>query len=112
MNGLKADRIAASSDNGFATCEDFRKLFIEDMESLYVLSFLLTGNQDKAEQCFLEGLDACVDGISVFREWAGVWARRIIVRQALRMTAARPGFLRWAPSLVESAAERVLSKAS
>jgi DNA-directed RNA polymerase specialized sigma24 family protein len=112
MNGLKAHRIAASSDNGFATCEDFRKLFIEDMESLYLLSFLLTGNQDEAEQCFLEGLDACVDGISVFRELADVWARRIIIRQALRMAAEHDGFLRWAPGLVESADEGVLSRTS
>ena len=112
MNGLNTHGIAACSNKEFATCEDFRKVFNEDMESLYVLSFLLTGNQDEAEQCFLEGLDACVNGISVFREWAAVWARRIIIRHALRMTAARPGFLRWAPSLVESAAEGVTSKIS
>ena len=75
MNGLITHRIMESGNNGFATCEDFRKVFIEDMESLYLLSFLSTGNHDEAEQCFLEGLDACVDGISVFREWADAWAR-------------------------------------
>jgi DNA-directed RNA polymerase specialized sigma24 family protein len=112
MNGPKIHRIAASSKNRFATCEDFRELFIEDMESLYQLSFLLTGNQDEAEQCFLEGLDACLSGISVFREWADVWARRIIIRQALRMRAEHAGSLRWAPGLVESADEGVLSKTS
>ena len=112
MNGLITHRIMESGNNGFATCEDFRELFIEDMESLYLLSFLLTGNYDKAEQCFLEGLDECVNGISVFREWADFWTRRIMIRQALRMTATHPGFLRWAPSLVESPGESVLSKAS
>src|SRR5258708_30559216 len=99
MNGLNTHCIAESRNNRFATCEDFRKAFIEDMESLYLLSFLLTGNYDKAEQCFLEGLDACVNGISVFREWAVFWARRIIIRQALRMTTAHAGFPRCAPSL-------------
>jgi hypothetical protein len=112
MNGLNMQRIAASSKNGFATCEDFRKLFIKDMESLYLLSFLLTGDHGKAEQCFLEGLDACVNGISVFREWADVWARSVIVRQALRMRAEHAGFLRWGPGLIESAGEGVLSRTS
>jgi DNA-directed RNA polymerase specialized sigma24 family protein len=112
MNGLNTHRIMESGNNGFATCEDFRKVFIEDMESLYLLSFLLTGNQDEAEQCFLESLDACVDGISVFREWADAWARRIIIRQAVWMTAAHAGFLSCAPGLVESAGEDVASKTS
>jgi len=82
------------------------------MKSLYLLSLLLTGNQDEAEQCFLEGLDACVNGISVFREWADAWARDIIIRQALRMRAEHAGFLRWTPGLVESAGERVRSRTS
>jgi len=112
MSGLNTHRIAASPSNGLATCEDFRKLFIENMENMYLLSFLLTGNRDEAEQCFVEGLDECVAGISVFREWIDFWARSTIIRQALRMTAAHPGSLRGAPSLVESAAEGVLSKAS
>jgi DNA-directed RNA polymerase specialized sigma24 family protein len=112
MNGLNTHRIAESGNNGFATCEDFRKVFIEDMESLYLLSFLLTGNQDEAEQCFLEGFDACVDGISVFRALADAWARRIIIRRALRMTASHAAFLRWVPGLVKSAGEGVASKTS
>jgi DNA-directed RNA polymerase specialized sigma24 family protein len=110
MNGLNTHGIAVCSNNEFATCEDFRKVFIEDMESLYLLSLLLTGNQHEAEQCFLEGFDACVDGISVFREWADAWARRIIVRQALRMRAEHAGFLGWTPDLVESAGVRVRSR--
>jgi DNA-directed RNA polymerase specialized sigma24 family protein len=82
------------------------------MESLYLLSFLLTGNHDKAEQCFLESLDECLNGISVFHDWADFWARRVIVRQALRMTAQHTGSLRPASGGVDSADEGIFSEPS
>ena len=89
MNCLNTHRIAGNSHNGFATGEDFCKLFKEDMESLYLLSFLLTANHDKAERCFVAALDECVNGFFVFRERAGSWARRVIIRHAVRITAPR-----------------------
>jgi DNA-directed RNA polymerase specialized sigma24 family protein len=66
-------------------------LFREDTNSLYLLSFLLTANQEKAERCFVTGLDDCVDGNPVFHHWAHAWARRVIVRNAIRVVVPRPG---------------------
>jgi hypothetical protein len=71
----------------YATSEDFRRLFLEDKSSLHLLSFLLTADQDKAEKCFVSGLEDCLDRNSVFAEWAGTWARRTIVQNAIRMMA-------------------------
>ena len=71
----------------YATSEDFRKLFKQDTESLYLLSYLLTANHEKAEKCFVRGLDDCIEGDHVFHAWAHSWARRIIIGNALRMIA-------------------------
>jgi hypothetical protein len=65
---------------------------MEDTNSLYLLSFLLTANQEKAEQCFVAGLDDCVDGDSAFHRWTHAWARRVIVRNAIRMVVPRHDF--------------------
>ena len=102
MNFLNKHCTAVINNSGLATGNHFCKLFIRDMESLYLLAFLLTGNHDKAEQCFLESLDECLSGISVFQEWADFAARRVIVRQALRMTAQHAGPLRSARDAVDS----------
>jgi len=48
---------------------------------------LLTNDSDKAQACFVSGLEDCMDGNSVFAEWAGSWARRTIVQNAIRVMA-------------------------
>jgi DNA-directed RNA polymerase specialized sigma24 family protein len=82
----------------YASRNDFCKLFLEDTNSLYLLSYLLTSNQEKARQCFVAGLDDCVDRNSVFHRWVHTWARRVIVRNAIRVTAPRPGLAKATPN--------------
>ena len=75
------------SENGatrYASCEDFQGIFEEDMHGLYQLTFLLTGDDQKAERCFVAGLEDCVKESGVFREWARTWAKRVIVKNAIR----------------------------
>lgn len=74
----------------YASCEDFRRVFDEDMNSLYRLAFLLTADQKKAEQCFVSGLDDVVKGNPVFKEWARSWARRAVILNAVRVINPRP----------------------
>jgi hypothetical protein len=68
----------------FATREDFIKVFHEDMNGLYQLSFLLTGDHEKADKCFVAGIEDCIKENRVFREWARSWAKRVIVANAIR----------------------------
>src|SRR5579863_1596630 len=68
----------------YASSDDFRRVFDQDMNSLYVLSFLLTADHEKAEQCFVSGLEDAVEGNPVFKEWARSWARRVIIVNAVR----------------------------
>ena len=68
----------------YASREDFRRIFTGDLGGLYQLSFLLTRDSVKAEQCFVGGLEDCVAGNPVFREWARSWAKRAIIQNAIR----------------------------
>ena len=91
MTFLNTHGIPESGEGEYATAEDFRELFTEDPNGLYMLSFLLAANHEKAEQCFVAGLDDCVDRNAVFQEWAGMWARRVIVRNAIRIIEPHKG---------------------
>jgi hypothetical protein len=84
--------------NPYATREDFIKVFHEDMKGLYQLSFLLTGDHEKAEKCFVAGIEDCVKENRVFREWAHSWAKRIIVENAIRELKPRPSLPSSSPS--------------
>jgi hypothetical protein len=95
---LSAHKAEENTMSPYATREDFRKLFMDEANSLYLLSFLLTAKHEMAEQCFVAGFDECVEGNAVSRDWARPWARRIIIQNAIRMMMPRPDPSRPAPS--------------
>ena len=72
-------RIGENNESQYATRDDFPKIFDEDLNGLYQLSFLLTGSHQKGERCFVAGIENCVKENRVFREWARAWAKRVIV---------------------------------
>jgi DNA-directed RNA polymerase specialized sigma24 family protein len=76
--------------NAYASHEDFHTIFNEDLKDLYQLSFLLTSDPTKAERCLVSGLEDCVSGNRIFREWARSWAKRTIVQNAIRQLKPRP----------------------
>jgi DNA-directed RNA polymerase specialized sigma24 family protein len=73
-----------NAETRYANREDFRRIFEEDLRGLYQLAFLLTGDDRRAERCFVTGLKDCVKESRVFREWARTWAKRVIVKNAIR----------------------------
>jgi len=75
------------SSTVLASGADFCRIFADKMKDFYLLGWLLTGDSEKAEQCFVSGLGDCVKGNVVFKEWAESWARRTIIRNAIRMMA-------------------------
>ena len=83
-------QISASSENLYATTEDFRKIFDEDLDRLYQLSFLLTGDRQKAENCLVAGVEVCADENRVFSEWVRAWTIRVVVENAIRELMPRP----------------------
>jgi DNA-directed RNA polymerase specialized sigma24 family protein len=83
-------RVREDEANVYASREDFHTIFNEDLKELYQLSFLLTRDPAKAERCLVVGLEDCVRGNRVFREWARSWAKRAIVQNAIRELKPRP----------------------
>jgi hypothetical protein len=63
----------------YATSDDFWKLLTDGTAGLYLLSYLLTGNLKKAEQCFLAGIEDAAKSNAVFKEWARAWTRRAML---------------------------------
>ena len=83
----KEDR---SKRTDYAMPADFCRMFADDVDDLYTLAWLLTADRHKAEQCLVAGLEDCLQGNAVFREWAHSWARRTVVKNAIRMTFPSP----------------------
>jgi DNA-directed RNA polymerase specialized sigma24 family protein len=73
----------------YASSGDFHRIFTEEKDNLYQLSFLLTADHEKAQQCFVSGLEDAVKGNSVFKQWARSWARRMIIQSAVRVINPR-----------------------
>lgn len=95
--------IGTETSQAYATSAEFCRVFAENRESMHLLSFLLTADLAKAEECFVSGLEDCVKGSYVFREWAQSWARRTIIQNAVRMLAPRLN----RPAIREASAERL-----
>jgi hypothetical protein len=58
---------SGKGENRYATRQEFLKIFHADMNGLYQLSFLLTGDHQKAERCFVASIDDCAKENRVFR---------------------------------------------
>jgi hypothetical protein len=67
------------------TAKDICEVFTSEMHSLYLLSYLLTADEARAEQCLLAVLGKGVEEIGNFLEWARVPARIAILRHAIQM---------------------------
>ena len=84
---LEAKRIMGRTP--YASNGDFCRIFSEETDSLYRLSLLLTADPDKAQQCFVSGLEDSLRGSRVFKEWARSWARRAVIQNAVRVINPR-----------------------
>lgn len=90
MTFFNRKRVANSEANKYASAEDFHRVFSDDRDMLHRLSFLLTGDHEKAEQCFVAGLEDSSSTNGVFKEWARTWAKRTIIQDAIAALKPRP----------------------
>ena len=104
----------AATPHNYATRAYFCRIFQQDIHSLYLLAFLLTGNHVGAEQCFFAGMEDALNENTVFKEWAHSWSRRVVITNAIRTIAplsaqshTQPG--RWATADEESEACTTIS---
>ena len=87
MAGMSSREIVGAQ--AYATAADFEQIFTSEMSGLYLLSFLLAGDRDKAEACFIAGIRESTKGKRVFKEWARSWARRSVIQSAIRLILPR-----------------------
>jgi RNA polymerase sigma factor (sigma-70 family) len=87
----KEDGISVNARPNYTVPGDFCRIFAEDETGLYLLSLLLTADSEKAEQCFVAGLDDSIRGNPVFKEWARSWSKRMIIKNAIRIVAPAQG---------------------
>src|SRR5215469_15922950 len=81
---LHRNKIGVGKDDDYAACHDFKRLFINEMNSFYLLAYTLTGDNATAEQCLVAALDDCVNGAFVLKQSARWWARRKLIHSAIR----------------------------
>ena len=75
----------------YATVDDLFEIFNEELSSLYLLSFLLTADSDKAEQCLIAAIGECVEGGGgIFMDWARPWTRQAVLNHAIEMIMPAP----------------------
>ena len=87
---FRAKRINSERAIRYATAASFIEIFNEEMHSLHLLSILLTADPERAEQCFVGALEECLHGSDVFMEWARLWARRAIIKRAIKLVNPVP----------------------
>jgi len=74
--------------NDYATPDQFCRIFEEEMQSFYLLAFLLTASLEHAEQCFLAAFEDALKERRVFKGWARSWSRRLVIKNAIHLIAA------------------------
>ena len=72
-------------EDTFATTDDYQRLFAREMANLFRLSLLLTADAENAECCLILAMRECLTTSTVSKKWALKWARRMVVRNAIRL---------------------------
>jgi hypothetical protein len=85
MNLLREARRRAPQLHRRTTNTTFCQLFAKELKSLYLLSLLLTADPELAGECVLSSLDDCLNGVDVSADWAHVWAKRTVIKNAIRL---------------------------
>jgi hypothetical protein len=74
----------------YPTVADFLRTFNEEMHSVYLLSFLLTADHDKAERCLVSAMGECMEGPVGFMDGARSQTRAAVIRHAIQMIKPAP----------------------
>ena len=81
----------ANDARSYAVDDDFKQLFAREIGSLFQLSFQLTGEANRAERCLTLALENCLSGNTICRDFVRVWARRMIIRNAIHLVLGIDG---------------------
>jgi DNA-directed RNA polymerase specialized sigma24 family protein len=85
-----ANNVSTRKSTAYAVASDFCRIFAQDMNTLFLLAFLLTGDRQKAEECFASALEDAAKSNRIFKDWARSWSQRMIIQNAIRMVGPAP----------------------
>jgi len=86
--GKRRPNREAGSD--YATHSDFCAIFLQQIDRLYSLALILTGDEASAEKCFLAAFESCAQETLVFKDSAASWSRRSVIKTAIRLMLPAP----------------------
>ena len=75
----------SNETRSYATDEDFQQLFATEIADFFRLSMQLTADAQKAERCLILAMRDCFGRNTIARGFAQVWARRMVIRGAIRI---------------------------
>jgi hypothetical protein len=90
VNMVELTHFVDERGTSYASVADSVKALKEEMHSLYLLSFLLTADPDKAERCLVSAIGECVEGMGAYMDWARLWTRRSVLNHAIQMIMPTP----------------------
>jgi DNA-directed RNA polymerase specialized sigma24 family protein len=90
MPHIKSHRVRINEKGLYATAKDFEQLFAEETTDLLRLSLHLTADAEKAESCLILAMRDCFFRSSVSKHRVGIWARRMVIRNAVRLIWGTP----------------------
>jgi DNA-directed RNA polymerase specialized sigma24 family protein len=71
----------------YATRADFCETLERELQSFYLLAFLLTANHQQAEACFAATAEEALKEQAVFKGWTRSWIKRSLIKNAIRVAA-------------------------
>ena len=97
---LKSCPGTTNGKDPYAAAEDFEQFFANQNTDLFRLSLQLTADAEKAERCLILAMRDCFFRSNVLKDRVGTWARRMVMRNAIRLVWGRSNDI-----LVESGSE-------
>ena len=90
MPQIKSHRVRINEKSLYAAAKDFEQLFAKETTDLLRLSLHLTADAEKAECCLILAMRDCFFRSSVSKHRVGIWARRMVIRNAVRLIWGTP----------------------
>jgi DNA-directed RNA polymerase specialized sigma24 family protein len=85
MLQIKGHPVSINEKSLYATAEDFEQLFAKETTDLLRLSLHLTADAENAERCLIRAMRDCLFRSSVSKDRVRIWARRMVIRNAVRL---------------------------
>jgi DNA-directed RNA polymerase specialized sigma24 family protein len=90
MSDVKPFLISQNENSLYATPLDFKEVFTNEITDLLRLSLQLTADAEKAESCVIVAMKDCFGRSCVSKSQVHTWARRMVIRNAIRMVWRTP----------------------